>query len=221
MLKLKLQYFGYPMRSTNSLDPEAGKDWRQEKKVMTEDEMIGWHHGSTDLSLSKIWALVMNREAWWAAPHGVTKSWTQVRAWTALNSSMLPWRIPRTEEPGGLFFMAVSPVRSVVGCQESFQASINLQPGKAQVLPWHLVSLSGDPHQNCSWFSVALSYYPLFHRTNSLHETLIKSADSNQKNKGLYERQTDLKETWAKFLASGKHSISWLQDICILSTHRI
>ena len=46
MLKLKLQYFGYLMRSTNSLgkDTDVGKDWRQEKKGTTEDEMVGWHH---------------------------------------------------------------------------------------------------------------------------------------------------------------------------------
>ena len=41
MLKLKLQYFGHLMQSTDSLeDPDAGKDWRQEEKEMTEDEMV-------------------------------------------------------------------------------------------------------------------------------------------------------------------------------------
>ena len=46
MLKLKLQYFGHPMRRTDLLekDPDAGKDWRQEEKGMTEDEVAGWHH---------------------------------------------------------------------------------------------------------------------------------------------------------------------------------
>ena len=44
MLKWKLQYFGHLMRRTDSLDPDAGKDWRQEEKGMTEDEMVGWHH---------------------------------------------------------------------------------------------------------------------------------------------------------------------------------
>ena len=46
MLKLKLQCFGHMMRRTDSLekDPDAGKDWRQEEKGMTEDEMVGWHH---------------------------------------------------------------------------------------------------------------------------------------------------------------------------------
>ena len=46
MLKLKLQYFGHLMQRTDSLkkDSDAGKDWRQEEKGMTEDEMVGWHH---------------------------------------------------------------------------------------------------------------------------------------------------------------------------------
>ena len=46
MLKLKLQYFGHLMQRTDSLekDPDAGKDWRQEEKGSTEDEMVGWHH---------------------------------------------------------------------------------------------------------------------------------------------------------------------------------
>ena len=44
-LKLKLQYFGYLMRRVDSLeDSDAGRDWRQEEKGTTEDEMAGWHH---------------------------------------------------------------------------------------------------------------------------------------------------------------------------------
>ena len=47
MLKLKLQYFGHMMQTTDSLGKsfsDAGKDWRQEEKGMTEDETVGWHH---------------------------------------------------------------------------------------------------------------------------------------------------------------------------------
>ena len=45
MLKLKLQYFGHLMRRTDSWKyPDAAKDWGQEEKGMTEDEMVGWHH---------------------------------------------------------------------------------------------------------------------------------------------------------------------------------
>ena len=46
MLKLKFQYFGHLMRRVDSLekDPDAGRDWGQEEKGTTEDDMAGWHH---------------------------------------------------------------------------------------------------------------------------------------------------------------------------------
>ena len=44
MLKLKVQYFGHLMQRVDSLDSDAGRDWGQEEKGTTEDEMAGWHH---------------------------------------------------------------------------------------------------------------------------------------------------------------------------------
>ena len=74
MLKLKLQNFGFLIRTKSRLtgkDPDAGKDRRQEEKGMSEDEMVGGITDSTDMSLSKLWELVMDRKAWRASVHGL------------------------------------------------------------------------------------------------------------------------------------------------------
>ena len=69
-------------------DPDAGKDWRQEEKGRTENEMVRWYHWPMDMSLSKLLELVMDREAWHAAGHEVIKDRTWLSDWTELN---WPW----------------------------------------------------------------------------------------------------------------------------------
>ena len=63
----------------------SGKDWRQEEKGMTEEEKVGWHHRLDGHdALLKLWKLVMDRDAWHAAVHGITKNWIQLSDWTEL-----------------------------------------------------------------------------------------------------------------------------------------
>ena len=63
-------------------DPDAGKDWRQEEKGMTEDEIVGQHLWLNGLSLSKLPEMVKDRESWYAVVHRVTKSGTWLSNWT-------------------------------------------------------------------------------------------------------------------------------------------
>ena len=63
-------------------DPDAGENGGQGEKGVTEDEMVEWHHCSKDMSLSKLWEIGKDRDAWCAAVHGITKSWTWFSDWT-------------------------------------------------------------------------------------------------------------------------------------------
>ena len=113
MLKLKLQYFGHLMWRADSLeDPDAGRDWGQEEKGMTEDEMVGWHHwhnghgfgwtlgvgdGQEGLAYCSSWGCKESdttERLNWGTHTGFKKIFRSLRKVTFGTSQLIEWNLP-------------------------------------------------------------------------------------------------------------------------------
>ena len=142
-------------------DSDAGRDWGQEDKGMTEDEMAGWHHWLDGRQSEWTPELVMDREAWRAAINGVAKRWTRLSDWIELNQTELKDTLGF---PGGAVVKDGRDTGSISWSGRS--------PGEGNGNPLQYSSL-GNPMKRGAWWAtdngVAKIWTPLSTNTHHHH----------------------------------------------------
>ena len=146
------EYTSCPWKNSNTLatwceEPDAGKDWRQEEKGTTVDKMVGCITDSVVMSLSKLQEMVKDREAWHAAVHGVTKSWTWLSNWTTTSKIINNWFYQKQRKQKQLSGSLVAKRTS-----DRFWAEGDFAPGNIrQSVETFLLVITGGGVVVCVW----------------------------------------------------------------------
>ena len=156
MLKLKLQYFSHLMQRADSLEKTLmlGKIEGRRRRGQQRMRCLDGITDSVDMSLGKLRKLVMDREAWRAAVHGVTKSQTQLSDWTELK-----WRIFLKAQKHWIYFLTFSHPPGIISQPSTLHKSVLLCI--TLVLSWSIEQLL--PKYHPTFFCVGFTNPLFFH----------------------------------------------------------